>query len=253
MWYIIYTVTGREHKCLEQLQHYVDEADYSEIFIPHYIVKKHFKGEWHDIRKILFPGYLFVDTDNIEPIVEGLRRVTQYTRVLKNGESIAPVTEEEQKFLSDMMDAGHTVRYSEGFLIGERVCITEGPLQNYQGCIRTVDRHRRTARLEIPVFGGMTPVEVGFGAIKKVTEEEFLQIKEKHIQEKHIKERHLHSSVPDEWIEVVQGTFRGMTGRLLRKDCEKDEWTVGLELFGVETRVVFHKAEIRPLTVENAD
>lgn len=249
MWYVIHTISGMEHKCMEQCERYVNESDYREMFIPHYIAKKHFKREWHDVRKVLFPGYLFVDTCNMDAVVEALRKVTQYTKVLKDGESIAPITEEEQKFLSDMMDHEYTVHYSEGFLIGEKVCITEGPLRNYQGCIRTVDRHRRIARLEIPVFGGITPVEVGFGAVRRVSEEEFLQMKEKHIQKrKQQQAENLESE--NELIKVVQGIFKGMSGKLLYSDSTKDEWAVGLEIFGVETKVVFHRKEIQRQTMQ---
>lgn len=249
MWYVIHTISGMEHKCMEQCRRYVKESDYQEIFIPHYIAKKHFRKEWHDVRKILFPGYLFVDTNNMEAIVEGLRKVTQYTKVLKNGESIAPISKEEEKFLSDMMDDEYTVHYSEGFMIGEKVYITQGPLRNYQGRIRTVDRHRRIARLEIPVFGGMTPVEVGFGAVRRVSEEEFFQMKEERIHEEKRQQKKNPEST-NELVKVVQGIFQGMTGRLLHKNLVKDEWAVGLEIFGVETKVVFSREEIQGQTME---
>lgn len=46
----------------------VDQADYSEMFIPLYMAKKHFRKEWHDVEKPLFPGCFFVDTEDIQPI-----------------------------------------------------------------------------------------------------------------------------------------------------------------------------------------
>ena len=64
MWYVVHTMAGLEQKCMQQCQQYVDQADYSEMFIPLYMAKKHFRKEWHDVeivfeklmqKHILFP------------------------------------------------------------------------------------------------------------------------------------------------------------------------------------------------------
>ena len=62
MWYVVHTMAGLEQKCMQQCQQYVDQADYSEMFIPLYMAKKHFRKEWHDVEKPLFPGCFFVET-----------------------------------------------------------------------------------------------------------------------------------------------------------------------------------------------
>lgn len=154
MWYVIHTMSGLEQKCMQQCQEYIDEAVYHEMFIPMYKTKKHFKKEWHEVEKPLFPGYLFVDTDEIEPIMTGLKQFRQYTKLLKDGDVISPVKKEEQDFLALMMDKNHIVQYSEGFLIGDEVYITSGPLRKIPGWIKSVDRHRRTAKMEIPILDG---------------------------------------------------------------------------------------------------
>lgn len=68
MWYVVHTMAGLEQKCMQQCQQYVDQADYSEMFIPLYMAKKHFRKEWHDVEKPLFPGCFFVDTEDSQPI-----------------------------------------------------------------------------------------------------------------------------------------------------------------------------------------
>lgn len=240
MWYVIHTVSGLEQKCLQQCGIYVDRDDYREMFIPRYIEQKHFKKEWHEVEKTLFPGYLFIDTEKIEPVIEGLKKLRQYTKVLQDGEMVSPITVQEQQFLSAMMAQQHIVRYSEGFLIGEKVCITTGPLRNFEGYVRAVDRHRRVAKLEVPIFGRPTPTEVGFRAIKRVSEEEFRYMVKKNIQ----KHREKSQEEPGQ-IKVLKGIFKGMTGKFLHADIGQDEWTVGLELFGDDTKVSFQREEIK--------
>lgn len=95
---------GMEQKCLQQCGKYVGRDDYSEIFIPRYIAQKHFKKEWHEVKKTLFPGYLFIDTEKIEPVKEGLKKFWQYTKVLRDGEVVSPITVQEQQVLSAIMD-----------------------------------------------------------------------------------------------------------------------------------------------------
>jgi len=240
MWYVIHTVSGMEQKCLQQCGIHLDRDAYNEMFIPRYIAQKHFKKEWHEVEKTLFPGYLFIDSEKIEPVIEGLKKFRQYTKVLRDGEMVSPITEQEQQFLSAMMNQQHVVRYSEGFLIGEKVCITTGPLRNFEGYVRTVDRHRRVAKLEVPIFGHPTPTEVGFGAIKRVSEEEFHRMVKKNIQKHREK-----SQEGSGQIKVLKGIFKGMTGKFLYADVGQNEWTAELELFGVQTKVSFRREEIK--------
>ncbi len=244
MWYVIHTVSGMEEKCRQQCERYVGRDDYKEMFIPQHIVQKHFKKEWHEVKKPLFPGYLFVDTGHIEAVMKGLQKVFQYTKVLRDCETVSPITEEEQKFLSAMMDKEHIVHYSEGFLIGDEVVVTKGPLKNLKGYVRTVDRHRRIAKMEVPLFGRLTPMEVGFGAIARVSGEEFRQIVQENIQ----KQEKEHSTPPAGTIRVLKGIFKGMTGKLLHADESRDEWTVEIELFGAGAEVVFRREEIEFLS-----
>lgn len=238
MWYVIQTVSGMEEKCMQQCKIYIDKKDYDEIFVPQYIDKKHFKKEWHEIKKVLFPGYVFVDTEAIEPIVKGMKKLNQYTRLLTDGEVISPITKEEQKLLSMMMDKDYIVQYSEGFLIGQEVCITSGPLKQCRGWIKKVDRHRRIAKMEIPIFGRRTPVEVGFGAIARVSKEEFRQMLDDNIKKYETEDETGH-------VKVLEGVLAGMTGKFLYADPDRDEWTVELELFGALTKVVFKREEIQ--------
>ena len=243
MWYVIQTVSGLEEKCMQQCVKYIDKNDYVEIFIPQYIEKKHYKKEWHDKKKVLFPGYLFIDTESTEPIIAGLKKVSQYTKILKAGDIISPITEKEQEFLSMMMDDEHIVQYSEGFLIGQEVCVISGPLKKCHGWIKKVDRHKRIAKLEIPIFGRRTPVEVGFGAVARISDEEFSQMKADNI------EKYGHDVLQKDQVKIISGVFDGMTGKFLYADPDKDEWTVEIELFGALNKVVFKREEIQMFMV----
>lgn len=48
-----------------------------------------------------------------------------------------------------------------------------------EGCIRKIDRHKRKARVSVEMFGRSVDMEVGLEIISKVTQEEFVNEKEK--------------------------------------------------------------------------
>ena len=241
MWYVVHTMAGLEQKCMQQCQQYVDQADYSEMFIPLYMAKKHFRKEWHDVEQPLFPGYFFIDTKDIQPIQLGLKHLYQYTKVLQNGEIVSPITKEEQNYLEKMMDRQHIVQYSEGFLIGDEVLVTSGPIRNCKGWIKSVDRHWRVAKMEIPIFGRRTPVEIGFGAIARVSKQDFKEMIADNIAQQ--------EQLGDDQnrVKVVKGVFKDMTGHFLYADTDRDEWTVELKLFDNMTKVMFQRDEIKML------
>lgn len=224
------------------------------MFIPRYIMKIRYRKAWHDVEKVLFPGYVFIDTDQIDEVMKALRGVPMFTRALCRAEQVAPITVAEQEFLQNMMNENDIVDLSEGFIIGDKVCVTRGALRNYTGAITKVDRHRRIAHLQIDLFGRPTPVQVGFAAVARLTTEEFEEIRRNNIERQ--KEAGLHTDSdpaqsqtfqPDSMVRVVSGTFKDMTGTFICADEKKDEYTVLLALFGDEpSRVVFKREEIVP-------
>ncbi len=238
-------MTKEEEHCKSLCRKRIDSSYYSEIFIPTSMTKKHFKKEWHDVRQVLFPGYVFVDTENIEEFAKELVRAECFFRLLKTGDEIVPVAAEEQKFLESLMDADRQVGYSQGIIIGDKVVIIEGALRNQSALIRKVDRHRRLAMLEINLFGRPTPVQVGFGAFAKVTEDEWENIRRENID--HYEETS-QENFQGERIRVCSGAFEGMKGRLTAVDEARDTWTTEIMLFGNATKVVFARKEIEILS-----
>lgn len=247
MWYVVQTMSGEEQDCLQVCKNKVDASVYKEMFVPMYINKKHFRKQWHDIAKPLFPGYFFIDTDDIEPVLEELGKVQRFTKVLRNADAVSPVTPEEQEFLQSMMDENHTILCSVGFIVGEKICVTEGPLRNHYGLIKKINRHRRVAILEIDFFGRKTPAEVGMEVLARLTEEEFQELKQKKMaiyeeDQSHIEEQ---EKQKESKVKILSGVFEGMIGTFRSANAEKDEWHVMVDLFDTPTEVVFSKEEIR--------
>ena len=242
MWYVIQTMSGQEHECIALCRNRIERNLYNDIFVPMYTEKRRCRGKWHDLKKVLFPGYFFVDTDDVMGFNEGLKQVDRFTSVLKSAERMSPIYKQEQEFLMDILDDEYTVPCSTGLIIGDSICITDGPLMNYHGLIKKIDRHKRKAGLEVEIFGRMTPAEVGLEVLAKISEEEFNERK-KQCMEEYGSSVHK-ASGNMEAVKIVSGLFEGMEGQLIAEYPEKNEYKVSIDMFESPTVVTFRAEEI---------
>ena len=125
------------------------------------------RGEWEVVRTRLFPGYVFIETDRPGDLYMRLKEVKAMTRLLKTGEEITPLYREEEEYLRSLEDEEHVVRYSEGYLEGERLVVTSGALKGQEGKIRKILRHKRLVVLEVPLLGREVEVTLGLGVVEK--------------------------------------------------------------------------------------
>ena len=184
MLYCIQVKGGNEAESLELSQTFIDGESYNEIFVPKYERLMRRDGVWRVEDTLLFPGYLFVDSDTIDDVYWGVKKVPRMTKFLRNEEGPQAIYEYEEKFLRGLMDESHTVRLSRGLIVGDEVIITEGALKDYTGRIVNIDRHRREAKLSVKLFGGVeTPVKVGLEVMYKTSTIDFDRWKKDRIRE----------------------------------------------------------------------
>lgn len=168
MWYVIQVNTGEEEKVLSMCTRVILKDSYNDLFIPRYVCSRKYMGDWHKEALIMFPGYIFVDTDNIDAFTMQLINVYGMTRIVGDGEIPVPVSKREYKYLAGMMDADHIIQISTGYLIGDNIKIISGPLKPFSAIIRKVDRHKRTAEIDVMMYGISTKAKVGLEIIKKI-------------------------------------------------------------------------------------
>ncbi|MFQ9153552.1 MAG: antiterminator LoaP [Blautia sp.] len=167
MWYVVQVCTGTEESIRTQCQKKLSQPVMKDCFIPYYEEKKRYKGEWHTRQRVLFPGYIFAVSDDIEALQEQLKTIIGLTRLLGTGGEITPLTDRERDFLLNLGGEDQIVRMSEGVIENETIRITSGPLKGKEAYIRKIDRHKRKAWLELPMFGRTQRVEAGLEITEK--------------------------------------------------------------------------------------
>ena len=89
--YVIQVRTGSEENIVIQCQRIIREQDCEgsvlrKCFIPYYEKQRRYEGAWHTERKMLFPGYVFLVSDDPEQLKESLRSVIGMSRLLGIGD-----------------------------------------------------------------------------------------------------------------------------------------------------------------------
>jgi transcriptional antiterminator NusG len=126
-------------------------------------------GVWKTVHKTLFPGYLFVNTDKdrIESFAERIRHSDQFAVVLSTDDSFTPVSDEEVFLIDNAYSNNGVLGSSIGIIEGDRVKILSGPLIGKEGLIKSINRHKRSAIIELIMFGRVSTVKIGLEIISK--------------------------------------------------------------------------------------
>ena len=167
MWYVIQVQTGREEQIIEEAGKYQVQEYFDNMFAPHCVKKKKYLGQWHTQQEILFPGYLFVISSRPEELYKDLNLSPRLTGLLGTGEKWTSMSDEDIEIVELLSGEEHLMKFSEGYIQGDRVTVTRGPLKGLEGSISRIDRHRRLAWLTVELFGRTVELQAGLEVIRK--------------------------------------------------------------------------------------
>ena len=167
MWYVIQVYTGKELEIAQQCRDRVaDEGE--DVFVPLAERWTKIRGERTLITSRLFPGYVFIETDRIEDFHKRLNRIYAMTKVLRTGDEMTPIQKEEEEYLRKLGGDEHVVKYSEGYIEGDKLVVTSGALKDFEGKVKKILRHKRLVVMEFSLLGQTVEVTLGLGVIKKI-------------------------------------------------------------------------------------
>lgn len=144
-WYVLQVLTGSECEVRRQLQ----GQGYHAI-VPQSIELIRRGGRWHELPRVLIPGYVFVELCYSNEEHYKLKAVSCVIRLLPK-ERPTPLSGAEVTWLYRI--GQQLLRPSRVDLSGSVPVILEGVLTEFQDALIRIDRHRRRAYLTLPVLG----------------------------------------------------------------------------------------------------
>lgn len=124
----------------------------------------------------LFPGYIFVSTDCIYEdfyifYKRYIENIDGCVKILKYKDNVDALWPQERQFIEQFTDERDIIDISNGFASGNRIVIINGPLLGKESIIRKINRHKRTATIELALFGETQLIELSCEIISKINEE----------------------------------------------------------------------------------
>ena len=167
MWYVIQTKTGNENEIKDFIEHNVDSNVYDNCFIPLYEEVRRRENKCRILFRRLFPGYLFVETNEPGIVFQELKKAPWFTRLLgaddNDGNKLfIPVGKEDEDFLRTLLDDGIMhVSYIEMSKNNSRIEKIVGPLAKYQNHIIKLEVRNREALVKTDMFGKERTIRFG--------------------------------------------------------------------------------------------
>ncbi len=171
-WYVFYVQTGREQLVCDYLNNVMNREESIAFFPQVELIFKNSKVVNKEL-KPMFPGYVFMDSVLDEKtFITQTHRYSRFSRhifKLLGNENIdyMTLTKEEKNFLLGFCYDGYVAEESKGFIAGDRIYITSGPLKGKESIIKKINRHKRRAEIEMICFGDKRRISVSLEIISK--------------------------------------------------------------------------------------
>ena len=162
--YVIYTFSGNENKVAEKIRDLVLKPG-EDIYIPTYNRGKRIRGRYQVVNAILFPGYIFYETEDAAYLKKRLRKITELTKLLESERYILPISENEERLLYKLCGKEHILDISTGYIEGGKVRVIKGPMMGLDALIKKVNRKKKTAVIEVELLSRTMEITVGLDVI----------------------------------------------------------------------------------------
>lgn len=177
MWYVVQTADGKEIDAIEKCQRAIPGSVATAIFSPHYEYMRKYQGVWHVIEAVLFPGYVFIESEQAQELERYLEHIAGVVTPVCIGGGFYPIRRDEEEFLRSMFDETYCIRYSLGYIVDEKLIVEHGPLYGKTQYITRIDRHKRIADFKLHLFDKERKVKVGLEVPARLTSEEYQKMK----------------------------------------------------------------------------
>lgn len=169
-WYTIKVQNNRERTVSQRLQTEMSREFKEElnIIIPSMGIVTLKDGKNKTREKLLYPGYIFVETDNIEKVGHLVKQTDGATSILKDDKGNPAFLREHE--VHKMIEQREEVidLKTNSFRVGEKVTIQSGPFSGFNGFVDFVEKDR--IRVDVSIFGRITKVDMTSAEITRYQE-----------------------------------------------------------------------------------
>ena len=171
-WYSVSVLSNFEKKVAEQIKTAVAEAglteEIDEVLVPTEEVIEVRRGKKVTSERRFMPGYVLVRmemTNKGYHLISSINRVTGFLG--PQGKPMPMRDAEVNQILNRVEEGEAAPRNLIRFDVGERVKVTDGPFEGFDGMVEDVDEDHSRLKVSVSIFGRATPVELEFTQVTK--------------------------------------------------------------------------------------
>jgi transcriptional antiterminator NusG len=170
--YSVRVLSNFEKKVAEQIRTAVADAnlgdEIDEVLVPTEEVIEVRRGKKVTSERRFMPGYVLVRmemTNRGYHLISSINRVTGFLG--PQGKPMPMRDAEVNQILNRVEEGEAAPRNLIRFDIGEKVKVTDGPFEGFDGMVEDVDEAHNRLKVSVSIFGRATPVELEFTQVSK--------------------------------------------------------------------------------------
>lgn len=178
-WYVLRVASNKESQVRDALERKVKieklEERVGRILVPTLKEKRVKAGAARVYQKKLYPGYVFVEmaTEPDGSIPENvwftIKETTGVGDFIGSGGKPSPMPDHDvEKMLAASLTPEDTPSLNVNFKQGDKVKVTEGPFENFEGVVDEVNPQKGKVRVIVTIFGRATPIEIEYWQLEPV-------------------------------------------------------------------------------------
>lgn len=162
-WYVVQVMTGKEEDIKECILSKGIKA-----LVPCKEMRERKNGKWHNLIRVIFPGYVFIMANEIDArVYYSIRAIPGIIKFLRDENGPIPIKEDEANYILKLAQNGDPLGISELYTEGNKIVVTSGPLIGLEGKIIKIDARRFRAKVDISIMGEPRSIELPVNVIKK--------------------------------------------------------------------------------------
>jgi transcriptional antiterminator NusG len=171
-WYSVSVLSNFEKKIADQIRTAVVEAgleeEIDEVLVPTEEVLEVRRGKKVTSERRFMPGYVLVRMEMSNKGYHLISSINRVTGFLGPQGKPMPMRDAEVNQILNRVEEGEAApRNLIRFDIGEKVKVTDGPFEGFDGMVEEVDEGHSRLKVSVSIFGRATPVELEFTQVTK--------------------------------------------------------------------------------------
>lgn len=177
-WFVVYARSGYEAKVKQSIEDAInievsegriEEGIIGDILIPTEQVIELKSGKKKETQRKFFPGYMLVNMELTEAtwlLIKNTNNVISFIGGV-SGKPSAISQREVDRILMRVQEGVDKPKPKVAFQPGEEVLVIDGPFNEFNGVVQTVDYEKSLLTVEVLIFGRKTSVELEFSQLEK--------------------------------------------------------------------------------------